>query len=188
MGLLAACSGEASPAAHETADEAALAVDDKTASSMSALSAKETTAANSVETLSADKATAVSDAKQPTTVASLPLKRGFYVSSGTSCGQASNATLVLVGRDGINTSRVPCKFEKIEKTGANLYRVTDRCVEGGPAWGTEEQISINVTTYEIKGKTAFTSKSDNGWENSAQYCSPSSLPEPWRSNDISDSM
>src|SRR3546814_14556448 len=31
-------------------------------------------------------------------VASLPLQRGFYVADGTSCGQASNATLMQIGR------------------------------------------------------------------------------------------
>lgn len=120
------------------------------------------------------------------TVASLPLQRGFYVADGTSCGQASNATLMLVRKSGINTSRVPCDFKSIEKTGANSYRVTETCSEGGAAWGTEEQISTNVSTYEIPNNTRFTSKSDSGWESSARYCPQSSLPEPWRNNDIAD--
>lgn len=119
------------------------------------------------------------------TVASLPLQRGFYVADGTSCGQASNATLMLVRKSGINTSRVPCDFKSIEKTGANSYRVTETCSEGA-AWGTEEHISTNVSTYEIPNNTSFTSKSDSGWESSARYCPQASLPEPWRNNDIAD--
>ncbi|HEY9578316.1 MAG TPA: hypothetical protein VIR65_00470 [Rhizorhapis sp.] len=119
-------------------------------------------------------------------VASLPLQRGFYVADGTSCGQASNATLMLVRKSGINTSRVPCDFKSIEKTGANSYRVTETCSEGGAAWGTEEHISTNVSTYEIPNNTSFTTKSDSGWESSARYCPQSSLPEPWRNNDIAD--
>lgn len=120
------------------------------------------------------------------TVASLPLQRGFYVADGTSCGQASNATLMLVRKSGINTSRVPCDFKSIEKTGANSYRVTETCSEGGAAWGTEEHISTNVSTYEIPNNTRFTSKSDSGWESSARYCPQASLPEPWLNNDIAD--
>src|SRR3546814_612119 len=117
---------------------------------------------------------------------SLPLQRGFYVADGTSCGQASNATLMLVRKSGINTSRVPCDFKSIEKTGANSYRVTETCSEGGAAWGTEEHISTNVSTYEIPNNTSFTTKSYSGWESSARYCPQSSLPEPWRNNDIAD--
>src|SRR3546814_8733928 len=77
-------------------------------------------------------------------------------------------------------------FKSIEKTGANSYRVTETCSEGGAAWGTEEHISTNVSTYEIPNNTSFTTKSDSGWESSARYCPQSSLPEPWRNNDIAD--
>jgi hypothetical protein len=125
-------------------------------------------------------------ARKGETVTSLPLKRGFYVAGDTACGQASNATLMLVRKSGINSSRVPCEFKAIEKVGANSYRVTESCSEGGAAWGTEEHVSTSVSTYEIASDTSFTSKSDSGWENSARYCPQSSLPEPWRNNDIGD--
>lgn len=58
------------------------------------------------------------------TVKWLPLRRGFYVTADTPCNQASNATLQLVTREGINAARTVCRFRTIEKTGATSYRVT----------------------------------------------------------------
>ena len=107
------------------------------------------------------------------TLKSLPLKRGFYVSSDTPCNQASNATLRLVTREGINWARDICTFKKIEKTGATSYSVTESC-SGEPQ------------PYEIPNDTSFTVKYDGGSESSARYCAQSSLPDPWRDNDISD--
>lgn len=118
-------------------------------------------------------------------VTNLPLKRGFYVASATSCGQASNATLTLVRGGGINTSRVPCEFTAIEQVGATSYRVTEQCSSGGAAWGTEEEVHTQILVYEIPNETSFTSRSDDGGSYSARFCAQASLPEPWRSNDIS---
>lgn len=44
------------------------------------------------------------DAPRAAPAASLPLKRGFYVASDTPCGQASNGTLSLLQRNGMNVS------------------------------------------------------------------------------------
>lgn len=118
-------------------------------------------------------------------VASLPLRRGFYVTEGATCEEASNATLMLVRKGGINTSRVPCDFKSIVKAGPSDYRVTESCSEGGPAWGSEEQVSSRVSTYEVLSETSFRMKSGD-WEYIASYCPQPSLPEPWRENDISD--
>ena len=121
-----------------------------------------------------------------TAMARLPLRLGFYVASDVSCAGASNATLLLLHRDGINTSRVPCDFERVEQVDAGRYSVTTRCVEGGAAWGTEEQVDISTSTYEILDETSFRTISEDGWETTARHCAQSSLPEPWRDNDISD--
>jgi hypothetical protein len=129
---------------------------------------------------------AAPQANKPEVVKSLPLKRGFYVSSDTSCAQASNATLMLVKRDGINSSRTPCEFKKIEKAGPTSYRVTESCNDNGSAWGHQDTITTEVSNFEIRSDTAFTAKSDSGWEKSARYCAQRSLPEPWRDNDIAD--
>lgn len=189
IGLLAACSETSTSSGSEAA--AATNESDAVASAESEGDGNAAPVATSLPVSDAAGDTAGAEPQQASapkgeTVASLPLQRGFYVADGTSCGQASNATLMLVRKSGINTSRVPCDFKSIEKTGANSYRVTETCSEGGAAWGTEEHISTNVSTYEIPNNSSFTTKSDSGWESSARYCPQSSLPEPWRNNDIAD--
>ena len=123
-----------------------------------------------------------------TSIKALPLKRGFYVSSDTPCNRASNATLSLLGGDGFTVAgRDFCTFRKIEKTGAASYRVTEECAGGGEAWGSEEQKDTNVVVWEISGDSAYKRRNQSsGWESGARYCAQSSLPEPWRDNDISD--
>ncbi|WP_145985251.1 hypothetical protein [Altererythrobacter sp. B11] len=115
--------------------------------------------------------------------ASLPLKLGFYIADDTSCGNASNATLMLLRKGGLNTSRVPCDFTRIEKTGPDRYRVSESCSEGGEAWGTEEHVYTNISTYRVDSETRFTIIGDGG-EQTVKHCPQSSLPEPWRDNDI----
>lgn len=119
-------------------------------------------------------------------VAQLPLRLGFYVSSDVTCATASNATLQLLGRDGINTSRVPCSLDRIEQVDATRYRVTSTCTEGGPAWGTEESVETSSSIYEILSETSFKRIYEDGWESTMNHCPQSTLPEPWRDNDISD--
>lgn len=127
-----------------------------------------------VETVAAATAAPASAPEKATaTVKALPLRRGFYVSADTPCNQASNATLRLVTREGVNWARDICTFKKIEKTGATSYRVTDSC-------------SDEPTTYEVPNETSFTVKYEGGSESSARYCAQSTLPDPWRDNDISD--
>jgi len=109
------------------------------------------------------------------TVATLPLKRGFYVVNGTACGDASAATLLLLGKDSLNGQQDSCTFKKIEQAGANSYRVTEACPGG-----------TSNSTYTVESETGFRSTSDNGRNVSARYCAQSSLPDPWRDNDISD--
>lgn len=178
IGLLAACS-ETSSAPGATAEAAG-------AGNSVAAEARESSAAAPSAPVNVAPEATVPAAPTAAKVASLPLKRGFYVASDTPCGQASNATLMLVRRDGINGSRDSCTFKKIEKIGATTYRVTDSCSTGGEAWGTEEQVETAISTYEILNDTSYKAKSDSGWEHGARYCAQSSLPEPWRNNDISD--
>lgn len=191
VGLLAACGNSSSTASGNIEDaadnqgdaialaETANATEPDTINMSSPLGSG--TAQAPDETIASENAS-----RKAESVTTLPLKPGFYVVNDTTCGQASNATLMLVRKSGINTSRVPCDFKSIEKTSTNSYRVTESCTEGGAAWGTEEHISTNVSTYEIPNETSFNLKSDSGWESSARYCPQSSLPEPWRNNDIGD--
>ncbi len=180
--LISACSKNPATA-EERADNAMVteATPANTAASATSVPG-EADAANSAELNAAEKPTAT------TSVKTLPLKRGFYVDSDTPCGQASNATLSLLGRDGFSVSgRDFCAFKRIEKTGATSYRVTEECSSGGAAWGTEEQKDTQVVTWDIANDTSIKRKNESsGWQSSARYCAQPSLPEPWRDNDISD--
>ena len=115
-------------------------------------------------------------------VQTLPLKRGFYVATDTPCDQASNATLLLVTSEGINSARTVCTFRTIHQTGRDTYRTTEACfdIQG------DEPPDIRAATYTLKGDERFTVRADHGWKSSARYCPQWSLPEPWRDNDISD--
>lgn len=126
------------------------------------------------ETATAAPASA-SEKTPAATVKTLPLKRGFFVASGTPCGNASNATLMLITREGINWSRDVCTFKRIEKIAASGYRVAAQC-SGGET----------TITFEIPSDDRFTAKYENGGDSSARYCAQSNLPDPWRDNDISD--
>ncbi|MDC7810782.1 hypothetical protein [Sphingomonas koreensis] len=132
--------------------------------------------------------TAVANFVAPTvtTIATLPLKRGFYVASDTACGQSSNATTLLVSREGINGSRDRCTFKKIEKVGATTFRVTSECSDGGAAWGREDTVETYTHTYEIPTETSFKVTYEDGSEKSSRYCAQSSMSLDFRDNDISD--
>ena len=119
-------------------------------------------------------------------MAPLPLELGFYVPADIACSDASNATLSLLRRTGINTSRVPCDFTAVEPLGGNRFRVTERCSSGGPAWGTPEEVSTSTATYAIAAPTRFRIESEGGHAVTMQHCPQGELPDPWRSNDIAD--
>lgn len=123
-------------------------------------------------------------AGQAATVDLLPLKRGYYVASDTPCDKASNATTVLLRRDGVGGSRDFCEFRKIEQAGPNVFRITEACAD----FMEEAPPEVSVTTYTLTGDTAFSSKSEHGWEHSARYCEQSTMPADFRANDISDAV
>lgn len=125
---------------------------------------------------------AVDNAAPANTVVELPLQRGFYVMSDTPCSNASNATLLLVHRAGMKGARDACDFETIEQTGPTSYRAVMTCrnIQGRGA-----EPSTNV--YEIPDATQFTyGTQDSDYRSHFRYCEQSSLPDPWRDNDISD--
>ena len=176
---LAACGQNATTAEHAVAAEGTTEADTSNTTDIAA--AKTNTVATNQAAAPATPE-AVPAKAQAATIAALPLKRGYYVESDTPCGQASNATTTLLRREGIGGARDFCEFKKIEQTGPNTFRVTEACgdlQENAPP-------ETSVTTYTLKGDTAFTSKSASGWEHSARYCAQSSMPPDWRANDISD--
>jgi hypothetical protein len=111
----------------------------------------------------------------------LPLKRGFYVASDTPCAQASNATLLLLRRNGIGAARDFCEFLRIEPVGATRFRVTESCADFQSS-----DSETRTVIYDIPNDTRFESTSDDGWRHGARFCAQSTLPPDWRDNDIRD--
>ncbi len=116
----------------------------------------------------------------PRPVATLPLRPGYYVASDTPCRRASNATVSLLRRGGIGGARDFCEFQKIEQAAPGTYRVTQACKDfqdSGPA-------QSSVVTYTLSGTERFTARHAHGWVHSARRCAASTMPPPWRDNDI----
>lgn len=114
-------------------------------------------------------------------VTELPLDRGFYVANETPCAQASNATLLLVHREGVNNAQSACYFLSIKKTGEKTFQAEQRCQLSGV-----DEPEVSAVTYEILSRTSFTFENADGWSGAASLCEQASLPEPWATNDIQD--
>jgi hypothetical protein len=108
----------------------------------------------------------------------LPLQRGFYVNAQATCQTASNATLILVTKDGMNVSRIISRFRKIDKIGPTTYRVTEVPEDLSGQAG-----SPVTNTYEVPNATTFRLKNPAG-AFEFRFCPQTSLPSPWRNNDI----
>jgi hypothetical protein len=115
----------------------------------------------------------------------LPLKRGYFVSTDSRCNAASNATVSLVTRDGMNASRTACTFTKVAPLGSGRYQVTQSCQELG-GWGRESAPEVSTVTFEIPDDSRFTVRWPGGGSQTSRYCPQSSMNEPFRTNDISD--
>jgi hypothetical protein len=114
---------------------------------------------------------------EPAAVKELPLERGYYVVDGA-CDLASNFSLTLNTGSGINAAQAHCEYIRIEKIADNTYSISEEChfIRGGSA---ERELEITV-----EDRTSYTlTDGDSTW--SAQHCPQESLPEPWRTNDIS---
>ena len=116
------------------------------------------------------------------TPATLPLERGFYVASDTACTEASNATLLLMRGNGMNGAREACDFSSVEQAGPTSYRAAVTCTEIQRG-----EAESRLWMFEIPDRRQF-SYGDEGsdYRSDYRYCVQSSLPEPWRDNDISD--
>ncbi len=115
----------------------------------------------------------------PRPVAMLPLQRGYYVASDTPCAEASNATLLLLRRDGIGGARYFCEFRHIEQTGPATYRVEEAC-----AGFQGDDAETRHLDYVIENDVRFVSRDQDGAVLDARYCAQSDLPADWRDTDI----
>lgn len=119
-------------------------------------------------------------AQSPRSVAILPLQRGYYVASDTPCAQASNATLLLLRRNGIGGARYFCEFRRIEQTGPTSYVVEEACADFQ-----EDDAKTQYLQYEVVNNDRFLTKDRGVTVLDARYCAQSELPPDWRNTDIS---
>lgn len=110
----------------------------------------------------------------------LPLTRGFYVDAEVGCANASNATLALLKKDGLNSARTDCTFTGFTEQGDGTLAYTETCTDitAGDSYDNEGRI-------EVLGPDSFR-LSGEGWGTTFVHCPQPDLPEPWRDNDISD--
>ena len=112
---------------------------------------------------------------------SLPLQRGYYVQSDTSCQRASNATISLYDGVSFGAAHVECRKPVIRKTPDGTYQMTERCRDmqgNGASWETFK------SSYVFKSRTEFVETTSYGTF-SFRYCKQSDLSEPWSTNDLS---
>lgn len=109
----------------------------------------------------------------------LPLRRGFYVSSDTDCGEASNATLALLHATGLNSAREDCSFNAIVPLGGGRYRTTDHCA----VIGTGDMIGYGAD-WEVLSDRDFRRTLASGEVIRMRWCEQSSLPKAWRMIDL----
>lgn len=110
-------------------------------------------------------------------VQSIPLKPGYYVTTDTACGQASNATVSLFKGDGFSAW---CETQSIDRVGPQTYRLVQSCSDPR-----EPQPYEMETVYELKGDSAYVEKGE-GWSREARFCPQSQMPDPFDTNDISE--
>ncbi len=107
--------------------------------------------------------------------AGLPLRRSFYVSSDTDCGEASNATLARLHATGHNSAREACSFDTVVPLGGARYRTTERCA----VIGTDDVIGYGAD-WEVLSDRAFRRTLASGADVGMRWCEQWSLPEAWR--------
>lgn len=108
--------------------------------------------------------------------------RRYYVRDGSSCSDASNATVALVHRRGINGARTACTFTAMTPVDANTFAYTESCQD----LGRPEQYE-NTGTMKLLSPTSLWLDWDgtDGKGVTMTHCPQPSMPEPWRDTDLS---
>jgi len=115
------------------------------------------------------------------TAADLLLIPGYYVSSDIPCSDDSNATLQLVTRHQFNWPQQACAIaEEVLATGT-VYAVAIDCEETVDFAAERLNITLDIPDDQHYG-LAFSGETPTRM----RYCPQSEMPEPWRSNDLSD--
>lgn len=113
-------------------------------------------------------------------LAEVQLELGYYVDPAIPCASASNVDVSLVHWSGINASRIVCDFTSVSEIGEDLYSFVQSCTE----IGTEGAIELTGEIL-ISSAKAFELRTEAGTF-PYRYCAQDEMPEPWRSNDLSD--
>lgn len=123
----------------------------------------------------------------------LPLQLGFYVAADTPCANASNATLLLLRADGIGGARDFCQFLSIRQLSAQDFLVTESCADFQASEAEQRLVRyqiIDAVSFKLSrvntDQPVLSQPSDTEVFYQGFYCPQSSLPEPWRDNDLSD--
>lgn len=109
----------------------------------------------------------------------IPLRRGYYVASGTPCSLASNATLLLLRSNGLGGARYFCEFKDIQQVSSAVYLVEEMCTDFQ-----DEGRETQRLQYTLESRAHFVSKDKNGVVHDARYCPQSELPPDWSGTDI----
>lgn len=125
--------------------------------------------------------------------ARLPLQLGFYVAADTPCAEASNATLSLLQADGIGGARDFCQFLSIQQLSAQYFLVEESCADFQSAEAEQRRLLYHIIDAEsfelslvVTEQPVSSLPTDTNVFYQGHYCPQSSLPEPWRDNDLSD--
>ncbi|MDD4865508.1 MAG: hypothetical protein PHE38_16140 [Alishewanella agri] len=123
----------------------------------------------------------------------LPLRLGFYVAADTPCANASNATLLLLRANGIGGARDFCQFLSIRQLSAQDFLVTESCADFQASEAEQRLVRyqiIDAVSFKLSRVTAeqpvLSQPTETEVFYQGYYCPQSSLPEPWRDNDLSD--
>lgn len=109
----------------------------------------------------------------------LPLERGFFVPAGLDCSEASSATLLLFTGSEFITSEAVCQIA-IRSEDDGLFTCDEACVMSGSEATINNRIRVLVHDswhFDLQG---------GGRDKAYDFCPQEYLPEPWRSNDLSD--
>jgi hypothetical protein len=123
----------------------------------------------------------------------LPLQLGFYVAADTRCAEASNATLLLLRANGIGGARDFCQFLSIQQLNAQHFLVEESCADFQASDAEQRWVLyhiINTERFELSLVSAEYPALSQPAETAIFYqgyrCEQSSLPEPWRDNDLAE--
>jgi hypothetical protein len=106
----------------------------------------------------------------------LPLQRGFYVATDTSCREASDATITLYNGASFGQAHAQCRRWSAEQQADGTFQVRKSCRDAQSA---RSRWQTRTETYQIVSRTEFVETNEFGQFRS-RYCKQADLPSDWR--------